>query len=83
MKLTDHIKLNTTVSVADEKGRVVQASETRSVADEIKRLRDMGAFEAAQRLENSCKDRPGLATVSVNPVDGKKFEAASVEEIAK
>lgn len=76
MKLSDHIKLNTSVSVANAEGRVVQASETRSVADEIKRLRELGAFEAAQRIENSCEDRPGLATVSVSPVDGKKFETA-------
>jgi hypothetical protein len=66
MKTTDRIPLNSTTQGVAANGAIVTIPESRSVGDEIKRLRDAGMNTAAQRLENSCDDH--VADVDV-PVD--------------
>jgi len=56
MKTTDKIPLNETLQVSDGAGGVVTAQASRTVLEEIERLRSCGMLEAAQRLENSCDD---------------------------
>lgn len=56
MKKTSRIPLNETREIADDEGNNRVVNLTRTVADEVKRLRDSGMEVAAQRLENSCDD---------------------------
>lgn len=77
MKLSSRIPLNETIQVEDQEnpGTTKGLPRSRTIAEEIVRLRYMGAIEQANRLESSCDDTH-LDTgeyVANDPVTGKSF----------
>lgn len=80
MKSTDRIKLNTS-TFADNDG--LPKPDSRTVSEEIDRLRNTGMLQAADRLESSCDDTH-LDTgqyVQSNPVTGKVETEAEVSAV--
>jgi hypothetical protein len=74
MKKSDRIPLNSTVETQDPvTGEFRTQPQTRSVEDEIKRLRNAGMDELASRYENSCTDYvpASKAPLEVNPLAPK------------
>jgi hypothetical protein len=71
MKKSDLIPLNSNTTTVDADGEIIVKPETRSVAEEIERLRHMGAGGFAQLLENSCDDGKddGSGYVEVDPTN--------------
>lgn len=79
MKLNNRIPLNSTVETQDSvTGEIKAVAVSRSVKDEIKRLRDSGMEIAAQRLENSCED---FIPEAQQPIDTRKLLGLTAEKV--